>query len=345
MSSSIKDVACRAGVSIATVSRCYNNTGYVSEKTRTAVEEAANDLEFSPKKYHKRSVPELQSDVIGVIVADYANPFFASIVSAIECVMEKQGKSVLVCDSRESSSIELRSMELLRTRVSGLIIAPTSQVSYYNAEYIRELNSKVMPVVLIDRDINASLLDGVFVDSVQGSYKGIQSLIDNGHRHIAIIAGPTQSKPGLERLNGYLEALQDNGIPIRQEYILYGDFSEDQAYKLTKKVLENHKSITAIFASNISMSFGCIKAISDQKMKIPDDIAFVGFDDFPLFSMNSLNLSVLFNPSFQLGEEAGNWLIQRMERLKRSKEIEGRRIILTPELILRGSEKFPVNRL
>ena len=144
--------------------------------------------------------------------------------------------------------------------------------------------------------------------------------------------------------SGYLEALKDHGIPIREEYILYGEFNESLAYSLTRKVLDTQKRITAIFASNISMSFGCVKAIHDNKLNIPDDIAFVSFDDFSLYSMNSLSLSVLYTPSKQLGTEAANWLVQRMEHMKRAKESEGRRIILTPELILRGSEKYPVNR-
>lgn len=345
MSATIKDVAERAGVSIATVSRCYNNTGYVSDEAKKAIKKAAHELNYSPKKYKQRRIPESTSDVIGVVVTEINNPFFTSVINAVEQIADKHGKTIMICDSQEKPKTELRHLEMLRTRVGGLIIAPTSQVAYYNAEYIKELNDKVMPVVLLDREVSVPQLDGVFVDSFRGAYDGLQVLIDNGHRDIAIIAGPTTSKPGLERLNGYLEILKDNDIPIREEYILYGEFSEELAYSLTKKLIHTQKAVTAIFSSNINMSFGCIKAIYDQGMTIPDDMAYIGFDDYPLFDINALSLSVLQNPGYQLGIDCATWLVNRMDKHKRYKDIPVRRIILMPKLILRGSEKFPKNRL
>lgn len=195
-----------------------------------------------------------------------------------------------------------------------------------------------------DRESNRPQFDGVYVDSFHGTYDAIQMLIGHGHRNIAIVAGPTTSKPGLDRLNGYLEALKDNSIPIREEYILYGEFVEDLAYSLTTKLLTTQKDVTAIFSSNINMSFGCIKAIYDQKLHIPEDISYLGFDDFPMFD-RALELSVINNPGDQIGQEAAMRLINRMENYRHSKNAPVRRIILMPQLLLRGSEKYPSKKL
>jgi len=339
----IKDVASQAGVSIATVSRCFNNTGHVNEQTREHVLQIAAKMNFVLKKYQRHQKRRAAGNVIGVLIPQ-TNPFFNTVINAIKQTAEQKNMTVIVCDSQEKPEREILYLEMMRNIVDGLIVVPTSQTADYNAEYLKDLNENVFPVVLLDRDITITLLDGVFVDGLHGSFEAVQALINNGHKEIAIIAGPITSKPGLDRLNGYLEALKKNDIPVREEYILYGDFEEKKAYELTKKLLDLRKSVTAIFSSNLVMTYGCLKAIDECGLKIPDDISFVTFDDDLFFSFSALKISCVLNPGYQAGEEAATFLINRMQRHERIKNAATRRIILMPQLILRGSEKYPLNK-
>lgn len=339
----IKDVAKKADVSISTVSRCLNKIGNVSEETSRNVLKTAKEMGFELKKYRRRK-NKVVNDVIGVLVTEY-NAFFTAAIEAIEHVAERNGMNVLICDTQERPGREIQCLEMLRSRVDGLIVVPASQTVEYNSCYLKEIDNNVMPVVLLDRDLSNEHLDGVFVDGFRGAYNGVQALIDQGHSKIATISGPTSNKPGLDRLNGYLEALKVNNIPIREDYILYGEFNKELAYELTKKLLTLRKDVTAIFSANLVMAFGCLKAIDYQGMKIPDDISFITFDDYFCFDMSNFNLSVIDNPAYQLGEEAAISLINRIKGGKRHKNDPSRRIILMPHLILRGSEKFPTNKI
>lgn len=341
----IHDVAEKAGVSTATVSRYLNASGYVSKETGKIIDRACKELGYSVKKISSKSKSGANSDVIGVIVTEIDNYFFADAVNAIEKIAEKHGKDVIICDSREHSDIEIRNIDMLKTRVGGLIVAPASQMVIYNAQYLKEINDNVIPVVLFDRDIMAAHLDGVFVDGYTGAYEGVSSLVENGHRNIAILSGPTTSRPGLERLNGYLQVLKDNQIPVKEEYILYADFETDKAYRLTKKLLQNKYPITAIFSANIYMGLGALKAIDEFGYSVPQDIAFLTFDDYPTFDFRHNNYSVVQNPGYHAGEEAALLLINRMENMKKNKSQLAKRIVLSPNLILRGSEVFPVNKI
>lgn len=333
--STIEDVAKKANVSTSTVSRWLNNLGSVSKETGERVQAAADELGFALKPYRRRK--SAAQGVIGVIITEH-NDFFATAVRAIERVASEHNLNVILCNSYEDNQRELRCLEVLSRRVDGLIVVPTSQTAEHNAAMIKSIDDSVIPVVLLDRDLSNEQLDGAFVDGFRGAYNAVESLIDNGHRTIATVTGPTSNKPGLDRLNGYLAALRDNHIPIREEYILYGEFKQDLAYTLTAKLLRVHPEVTAVFSANLVMGFGCIQAIDEANLQIPDQLAFITFDDF--FYFEAKGISVVNNPGQKLGEEAAKSLISRIRADKRSKYEPSRRIILMPHLILRGSEQF-----
>lgn len=344
----IHDIAKKAGVSTATVSRYINSSGYVSKETGRLIDAVCSELGYSIKKYKRRDKHGDRSNVIGVIFAEYDNCFFADAVKAIEKIADEHGKEVIICDSRERPEIEIRNIETLKSRVGGLIVVPVSQMVTYNAAYLKEINDTRMPVVLLDRDITEAHLDGVFVDGYSGAYDGISRLVEEGHRNIAILSGPTTSKPGLERLNGYLQVLKDNNLPVREEFILYADFDAEKAYRLTKKLLQRKftEPVTAIFTANIYMGLGALRAIDECGMKVPEDIAFLTFDDFPTFNFRHMNYSVVHNPGYHAGEEAALLLISRMDGVRKGKNASTKRVVLTPTPIFRGSEVLynpPIN--
>jgi len=341
----IHDIAERANVSIATVSRVFNNSGYVTQSKRMAVLKAAEELGYTPPEKSKRTYEKMANDIVGVVVSDINNPFFSEAIKGMMEVFRKHDINMLICDTDESPEQEIKALQTLRReKVGGIIITPVSGSVEYNAEYLKELNGLGIPIVLLDRDIKLSGFDGVFLDSFKGAFDAVNTLIANGHTEIAIIAGLITSKPGIDRLEGYLEALRLNNLPIREEYILYGDFRKESAYELTYKLLENRKEVTAIFSSNNMMSVGCIEAITNLGLKIPDDIAFVSFDDFYLFGSGGFNISAISRPTMQMGVEAAKVLTSHLKKGKRYKDEMSKRIILSPHLVLRGSEQFPKNR-
>lgn len=343
MTTTIKEVAAKADVSTATVSRVFSGKGYVDQETRAKVKSVAQKLNYTPKKYKTRQLQFDFQNVICVVIPDIHNTYYIEVIQGIEREMDKQGIEVLIFNTAEDPDKEIRCLNMLRqSRIGGLIAVPVSDAVSYNAECLIEINNSDIPVVILDRDIRAGNLDGVFMDNFNGAYQSIQTFIKNGHKNIAIICGPTTSTSGIERLNGYLEALKDNHIQVREEYILYGDFMQNCAYKLTRKLVERHKEVTAIFASNSRMSAGSILALAEKRLEIPDDIAFIACGKLDLINHK---ISSVIYPTMAIGSECARILLEKMQLGKRKKTTTKRRVTFDMELLLRGSEIYPKNRL
>ena len=338
----LKDVAREAGVSLTTASRVINKSGYVSKEKVEAVLRAAKKIGYKIPEDKKEKYISLSEDIVGVVVSDINNPFYSEAIKGITQVLKKHNINCIICDTDESPEQEIQSLDILkREKVGGIIITPASEVAEYNIEYLKELNASGIPIILLDRDIKLSGFDGVFLDSFKGAFEAVKTFIDHGHKEIAIITGLITSKSGIDRLKGYLEALRLNNIMIKEEHILYGDFKEEKAYELTTKLLNTRKEVTAIFSSNNLMSVGCFEAISDFGLKIPDDIALISFDDFYFFGTRGFNISAVARPTIHMGIEAANILVNRIEKGKKNKDQISKRIVLSPKLVLRGSENFP----
>lgn len=334
-----KDIAQKTGVSLATVSRVLNNSGYVKKETRElvlkAVEELGQLYDFTSKKTSRH-----KNEIIGVVIPDIANPFFGEVIKGINKVAGGEKLNFILCDTDENVDNEIRYLEMLKEHnVKGLIITPATDQNDFNRNYLLQLDSMGVPIVLLDRDINYSHFDAVFLDNIKGAYEAVEALIKEGHEKIAIIAGPTTSKPGRERMSGYQKALAMNGIPEDEKYIFYGDFRFESGYILTKKIMGMKDRPSAIFVSNNMMSAGCIKALFEMNLRIPQDIAIVVFDDMEMFSIMNLNISAVSRPTAQMGEEAMKILMERLNN--KADDIRTiKKIIMPPCLILRGSEKY-----
>jgi LacI family transcriptional regulator len=179
------------------------------------------------------------------------------------------------------------------------------------------------------------------MDNFNSAYQSTMKFIENGHTDIAIISGPVTSSSGLARLNGYKSALQENHIPIRDDYILYGDFKSDLAYELTKKLLEKKTEVTAIFASNSRMSMGCLLALAEYGISIPKDMAFISCGKLGL---NYSCISSVEYPALSIGAECARILLEKIKAGKKPRNGPKKRVTFDMELMLRGSEIFPSNR-
>ncbi len=334
-----KDVAKRAKVSVATVSRVMNQSGYVSEETKELVLKTFNEL-ANEDSIFSQSISNRKTNIIGVVIPDIANPFFAEVIKGISVVADKHNVSLLVCNTEEQIEKELKYLELFKTNtILGLLITPKTDQVQYNSQYLYQLEVLGVPIVLIDRGINLSHFNSVFVNNVTGSFEAVNALINEGHEKIAIISGPMSSKPGRERFYGYENALRVNNMEVNDDYVFFGDFKLESGYEITKDILKLHDKPTAIFASNNMMALGSVKALIENGIKIPDDMAFIGFDDVDMFEIMNLNISTISRPTVTMGEVAAEMLFELIEN-KQIKKSSIKEILLETKLILRGSEKL-----
>ncbi len=334
-----KDIAIRSGVSVATVSRVMNQSGYVKDETKDLVLKAFNEL-VNDDQLLVQSISNGKTNLIGVVVPDISNPFFGEVIKGISSIADQHSASLLVCNTEEQLDKEIKYLELFKTNnIKGLIITPKTDQGVYNSKYLYQLEGLGVPIVLLDRGINLSHFNSVFVNNTSGSFDAINALINEGHKNIAIISGPMSSKPGRERFYGYENALKNNNLPVNKDYIFFGDFKLQSGYEITKKILNLEHRPTAIFAANNMMAQGCIKALVENKLSIPKDMSFISFDDVDMFEIMNLNISTVSRPTELMGIVAAEMLFELVDHLQ-EKHTSIKEVLLETKLVLRGSEKL-----
>lgn len=334
----IKELAKEIGVSSATVSRVINNSGYVSEETRKKVMLAVKKYDYVPNAI-ARSLSTKDSRSIGVIIADIENEFFSSMISGISQVADENGYNIHLMNTNEDKKKEHYFLETVKMQqLAGVIITPVSENDSVTQKKLLKMQASGVPVILVDRDIMGSSFDGVFVDNLAGAYHGVKALVHAGHARIAIITGPGTSKPGRERLKGYLNALVDAGLEVKPEYIISGDFKTEKAYQCTRHLLELQEPPTAIFASNNMTTIGCLKYFTEHKLKPGRDISLMGFDDIEILKLIEYKVSVVARDAKQQGIEAMNLMLGKLQNKELQKEQI--RLDIPYQVILRGTEKI-----
>lgn len=282
------------------------------------------------------------NEILALVVADINNPFFADIIKGVSKVARQNGYTVFACDTDETVKTELSVLETIqRQAIAGLIITPVSEQANKNAQLLESIQDSEIPVVLVDREVKSANFDGVFIDNYKGAFDGVEALIHAGHRKIGIIAGPATSRPGKDRLKGYLEALRLYGIPVNEAYVQHGDFRWESGYHLAQRLMEQEDRPTAIFVSNNLMSIGCVKALTERQMHVPDDVSLLVFDDSVALHAIGQNISVINRSATQMGVEAAKILIEKIQDKAKSVKRIPKKIVLLPKLELRGSEVLP----
>ncbi|MFQ6052287.1 MAG: LacI family DNA-binding transcriptional regulator [Candidatus Hydrothermarchaeota archaeon] len=314
----IKDVAKLAGVSTTTVSYVVNKTRFVSEKTRAKVLEVINELDYHPNIV-ARSLRSRKTGTVGLIICDLVNPFFAEVLQGIEAYLGKKRYSLIVTNTDYNIDKEKKSAEMLYSKkTDGVIIVPGGD----NNEHVKFLIEQNTPVVLLDKRVQGINTDVVLVNNIEGSKQLVEHLINLGHERIGIIMGPLNSTTGKERLEGYLKALREHSMPEDKNLIKIGDFKKQSGYLLTLEFLSLASPPTVIFACNNLMALGAMDALREKKIRIPEEIGLVIFDDLPWLNHANPPLTVVAQPSFRLGEIAGELLFEQMrKKRKRPKEV------------------------
>lgn len=328
----IQDVAKLAGVSIATVSRVLNGRDHVHKDVANRVRMAAQELQYQPSRA-ARALRAKQATIIGLLITDIQNPFFTALVRGVEDVAQRNGYSLILCNSDEDPQKERRYIEVLcAERVAGAIVVPAREQQHA----LKLFRDHHIPLVTVDRRSKDEESDAVLVDNVRGAREATAHLLANGYRRIGIISGPATTTTGRERLEGYRQALHEAGIEHDPSLERIGSFKEESGRQLTYELLDVVKPIDALFISNNLMTLGALAALNECKLRIPDDIAVVSFDEMPWASLNMVSLTTVTQPVYEIGSTAALRLFQRLQNPKAFTRQE---IVLAPTLQIRNSTR------
>ncbi len=333
VSATSQDVAKKAGVSVATVSRVLNDSPHVRPTVKRKVLRAVKALNFQPNRTAQR-LRAKQSKVLGLIISDIQNPFFTSVVRGIEDVAYHNGYSLVLCNSDEDIEKEKLYINIMRAEaVAGVIIASTLESN----PLVSDLRQHDIPVVAVDRRIKNQKIDSVFVANARGAYAAVSHLIELGHRKIGFVGLPWTCVPGKERFDGYQQALRENSLPVARSLVRIGDAKQPSGRARTLELLQSQPSITALFVANNLMTLGALDAIHECGLKIPDDISIVGFDDMPWASLLQPPLTAVAQPTYELGHKSAELLLERVKNPGARME----QVQLDTTLIVRGSTGKP----
>lgn len=315
----LRDVAQAAGVSLSTASRSLNGQARnyrISNKTEQLVRETADRLGFQASRA-ARTLRLRRSELIGVVVPDLANPFFAAIAREATLAAEAAGYSVVIADSRETTAHERRLIsELCAHEVEALIVCPVG----IESDHLVEVDNSGLPIVLIDRGFRDSKLVTVTSDHGGGAEKAARVLVDNGHHTIGVLQGLPGTLPNEERLSGFRRTLNAAGISVDENLIAGDNFTEESGYAASKELLGMNPEISALFAISSPNSLGALRAISEFGLSVPTDVSLVTFDDHPFAEFMKVPLSTASQRVTDLGRNAASLTLERLKTGERKHE-------------------------
>lgn len=330
----IHDVAKKAGVAPITVSRVINNSGYISDKTRNKVQEAIDELGYVPNVL-ARSLKSKRTNTLALVFTDIANPFFTILARGVEDTASESGFNVIFCNTDESLEKEDTYIQLLlQKQVDGILLVPAVSSSK-SIELILEQKT---PLVVLDRRVPDTNVDVVRGDSDGGAYQLTQHLINLGHERITILSGPREVSTAEDRFQGYKRAMEDNGLT---EFIQchYGSFSLESGKELAQQVFSKQPCPTAIFAANNLIALGTLSTLHEMGKEVPGDVALVSFDDIPENLTLFPFMTVVRQPSYEMGKRATEILISR---IKGDGSPDYEEIIFPVEFFERASSGGPI---
>lgn len=277
----IKDVARKARVSVATVSRVLNEKEAVREGTRRRIQATIERLGYAPHGA-ARSLSTRQTKTIGVLLPDIYGEFFSELIRGIDATMRRNGHHLLVSGSHGDKSEAGAMLRAMRGRVDGLIVLSPEVGEAFPAHL-----SEALPVVLLNSAANGGAFDLINIDNYEGAFAMVRHLAGLGHRRIAFIRGPEENRDAQERLRGYRQAMAELSKRPTAELEFSGNFREEAGYLAGQRIRELEKRPTAIFAANDSMAVGCLHALREAGARVPEDFALAGFDDIPIASFTA----------------------------------------------------------
>ncbi len=327
----MNEVALRAGVSIATVSRVINGSPNLNEATRNKVMKAIKDLDYQPSRVAKRLRSRSNSGkLIGLLIPDIQNPFYVDVLRGVEEEAYQHNYALIMCNFGQDEKKEKLYLEILRSEaIDGLLAAPARE----DDEEVTRLVEEGLPIVCVDRGLKNVDVDVVMVNNRKGAFQAVDHLARSGYGRIAYISGLPAIPSSYQRELGYRDALTAHGLEFHPSLVKYGDSKYESGVRLCDELLSDENPPDAIFTGNNLITLGALETIHRRGIRIPDEVAIIGFDD--MFWSNSLfpPLTAVRQPAFEIGRRATELLIQRINNPQRTCI----QMILNPELMIRSS--------
>jgi len=329
----IYDIAKKLKISPATVSRGLKDHPRISKKTKKKIFELADKIGYR-QNHFARNLRNQKTDTIGVIVPRLNSQFMSAVIAGIESLANKEGYNIVISQSSELSSKEAANAKtLFNNRVDGLLASlayDTKELSHFDAFF-----KKNIPVVFFDRVMDHDNSTNVLIDNRKAAYEATKHLIQQGCKRVIHITAPPQQNVYIDRLKGYKQALAEHHLKFREEDVIIGNLSMEAGADAADAILKMKSLPDGVFVANDNAAVGCMLALKQKGIKIPDDIAFVGFNNDPLCCIIEPNLSTINYSGHEVGEVAARHLINHLTGV--SVIHNTNTIILRSELIIRAS--------
>ncbi|MBN1126497.1 MAG: LacI family DNA-binding transcriptional regulator [Sedimentisphaerales bacterium] len=330
----LQTIAERLHLSVSTVSRVLNgksNQYRISSRTQQAVRDMACQLDFKPNQL-ARSLRLRKTQTLGLVIPDISNPFFAQIARSVEIEARRHRYSIILCDTQESTELEIESVRLLRSReVEGLILLPVGQQS----KHLTNLQTEDFPVVIVDRFLPDLDLPYVASNNYRGAYDAVCYLVNHSHTKIACLQGLPGTSPNERRVRGYLDALQAHNIAPDLDLIRGDSYGSQTGYDQTRQLLSEKVSVTALFALSNLIALGAIRALVELNLRIGEDISILCFDDQPYLAYMDPPITTVDQQNTEMGRLAVRLLFEQLA----DETIEKKNVLLPTKFIERKSVK------
>ena len=331
-SPTMHDVARLAGVSVATVSSVINEKSGVSPKRMASVKDAMSKLDYHPDLV-ARSLKLGHTKVIGMIVPDVTNQYYPEVMRGVEDEARVHGYQLMLCNSNENPDHEQHLLSMLFSqRVDGVLLASSDSTAVYDRQIRRRF-----PIVFIDRLPSGCTERAVTTDNVQAAYDATRHLISLGHKRIAIIAGNTLLSTGSDRVAGYRQAMQEEHLPIREEYFQHGNFTLESGIQCGLKLMNLKNPPTAIFSCNNKMTLGLMRSLTELNITCPKKVSVVSFDDFEWAANFTPKLTTVSQQTYEIGKSAMQMLVRIIDSEKNKTYRKEDILMLPAKLLVRDS--------
>lgn len=331
----IYDIADRLNVSIATVSRALKDDPVVNKKTKKKIFDLAEELGYRSNHF-ARNLRNQRTDTIGVIVPRLNSYFMSTVIAGIENVANSEGYNLIISQSSESQQKEkLSANTLFNNRVDGVLVSlayDTDDLSHFD-QFFR----KNIPVIFFDRTEDNKQFTNVLIDNRRAAYAATKHLIEQGCQRIVHITAKTKRNVYVDRLDGYKQALAENNIDFRDDYLMMGNLSLEAGMEAAEVILKMSPLPDGVLVANDNCAVGCMLAVKQSGIRIPDDIAFVGFNNDPVSKVIEPNLTTINYPGYEMGEVAARNLINHLNGVQAIHSTTT--IVLRSELIIRASSQ------
>ncbi len=329
----LKEIADQLNISISTVSRALSDHPRISRTTKQAVQALAKELNFQPNPL-AMNLRMQRTQTIGVIVPKISYAFYASAITGIEAIAIREGYNIVICQSNESYEQEVANIKsLLLSRVDGVIVSLAGETKQY--DHFQEVLNRGVPLVFFNRVCPELPVSQVVIDNFSAAAQAVSSLIQHGYQRIGLLAGPSTIEISNERLRGYQQMLAQHQLPFDPSLVAHCDYSESDGYDQTVHLLQLPNPPNAIFAVSDRLAIAALQALRDRDIRIPEDIALVGFNNDPVTAVVSPPLTTIDQNPEQMGETAAHLLFQQLCDSKTDIE----QVVLKTQLLERNSVK------